>query len=587
MSESIDFSEEQKHYLAGLAAGMKFKLAQPAGEPALPSPDDLALKAQARVLAEGRKLSPEEEAKRTRPPLEAYGDIREHASQGRAPKGMDVFRFKYFGLFHVAPTQDSFMCRLRIPGGILNAHQLKGLAGASELYAGSYADVTTRANLQLREIRPEHALKLLSALAELGIVTKGSGADNIRNVTGSPTAGIDPQELLDTRPLTRELHEFILNNRSMYGLPRKFNVAFDGGGVISALEDTNDIGFAAVRVPEGRSAPAGVYFRVLLAGITGHKDFARDAGVLIRPEEAIETAAALIRVYIENGDRTDRRKARLKYLLDAWGMERYLQETQKLLKRPWRHVPLEACEPRGTVHKHAHIGVHKQVQKGMFYAGVLLPVGRMNAAQMRGIADLSERFGSGTIRLTVWQNLLISDIPSISVPKVRAGLEALGLSCVATNIRGALVACTGNEGCKYAASATKKHALALAQYLEGKVEIDQPMNIHFTGCHHSCAQHYIGDIGLLGTKVELRGEMVEGYHVHVGGGYGAHRSIAREVLQGVPFDELPRKIERICKTYMERRAHNRETFAEFTNRHSLEDLRSFFTNEPSVTPAAR
>ena len=166
------------------------------------------------------------------------------------------------------------MCRLRIPNGILTHWQLAGVADLAERYGGGYAHVTTRANLQIREIEARDAVALIEGLADLGITTKGSGADNIRNVTGSPTAGIDPQELIDTRPFARAWHHHILNHRELYGLPRKFNVAFDGGGAIPVLEDTNDIGFTAVTVREGAGVEPGVWFRLALGGITGHQDFA-------------------------------------------------------------------------------------------------------------------------------------------------------------------------------------------------------------------------------------------------------------------------------------------------------------------------
>ena len=167
------------------------------------------------------------------------------------------------------------MCRLRLPNGILKAAQLAGLADLAERYGGGYAHVTTRANLQIREIEAKNAVAMIEAIQDLGLCSRGSGADNIRNVTGTPTAGIDPGELIDTRPYAREWHFHILNDRSLYGLPRKFNVAFDGGGIIPVLEDTNDIGFQAVQVKEGFGLEPGVWFRLMLGGITGHQRFRR------------------------------------------------------------------------------------------------------------------------------------------------------------------------------------------------------------------------------------------------------------------------------------------------------------------------
>src|SRR3979411_1100960 len=216
------------------------------------------------------------------------------------------------------------MCRLRIPNGILKHWQFSGMADLAERYCGPFCNVTTRANLQVREIPPKHAVALIEGIQDLGLCSRGAGADNIRNVTGTPTAGIDPQELLDTREYAREWHYHILNDRSLTGLPRKFDVAFDGAGKIAVLEDTNYIAFSAVEVKDGFGVDPGVWFRLMLGGITGHKDFARDTGVIVKPADASKVADAIVRVYIAHGDRTDRTRARLKYVLDAWGFDKFL-----------------------------------------------------------------------------------------------------------------------------------------------------------------------------------------------------------------------------------------------------------------------
>ena len=213
-------------------------------------------------------------------------------------------------MFYVAPNQNSYMCRLRLPNGILKAGQLSGLADLAEKYGGGYSHVTTRANLQIREITAANAVAMIEAIQDLGLCSRGSGADNIRNVTGTPTAGIDPQELIDTRPFAREWHFHILNDRSLYGLPRKFNVAFDGAGTIPVLEDTNDIGFQAVAVNDGFGLEPGIWFKLCLGGITGHRDFTRETGVVVRPSDACTVADAVVRVFIDHGNRTDRTKAR-------------------------------------------------------------------------------------------------------------------------------------------------------------------------------------------------------------------------------------------------------------------------------------
>lgn len=599
--ESTPFSDEQKQYLHGLLEGYDARrrtlgvptfastLAAIAGNesPSLldrPSrgAEDIHRTAQDRFLAAGRKLSSEEEAKRQGNPLDVWDDLRRHAEEGRFPKGLDVYRFKFHGLFYVAPAQDSFMCRLRIPNGILTSHQMRGVAEIAERFGGGHADVTGRANLQIREIHPENILAVLTALEDLGLCSRGAGADNIRNITGTPTAGIDAQEIIDTRPLARDLHHHILNHRELYGLPRKFNIAFDGGGTISSLEDTNDIGFAAVRVARDQQAAEGVYFRVLLGGITGHGDFARDAGVILEPRDCLSAAAAMVRVFIDHGDRTDRKKARLKYLLERWGLEKFLSEAEQHFGRSFTRLPPGACEPRGPVRKHGHVGFHPQRQPGFFYAGIVLPMGRMRSEQMRRLADAADRHGSGTIRLTVWQNLLISDVPGSRVPELQVDLLAMGLNWSATNVCGGLVACTGNRGCKYSATDTKGHALALGNYLDARLSLDQPINIHFTGCPHSCAQHAIGDIGLLGVKVAQGEDVVEGYRVFVGGGYGSERGCGREIFRNIPASDLLNLLEGVLRGYLDHRV-GQESFREFTERHSTEALLAVFQLQSRTT----
>src|SRR5829696_363138 len=312
-----DFSSEQKRYLEGFAAGLAIAktargfavgaprseglaAAPPARPPEHEGPEAAGLQAQDRVLQSGGKLSDPEKFKREQHPFDAYDRLKELAAKNEYPKPPDNFRWRYHGLFYVAPAQDSYMCRLRIPNGILKHTQLSGLADIAVRYGGGYAHVTTRANLQIREIEAQHAPAVVEEILDLGLCSRGSGADNIRNITGSPTAGIDPQELLDTRPYAREWHFHILNDRSLYGLPRKFNVAFDGGGIIPVLEDTNDIGFQAVEVKDGFGLAPGVWFRLQLGGITGHKDFARDSGVIVKPQDATKIADAIVRVFIDH-----------------------------------------------------------------------------------------------------------------------------------------------------------------------------------------------------------------------------------------------------------------------------------------------
>ena len=603
--ESRDFSPEQKQYLQGFLSGTNLaRVSQ--GLPELnnlftgsngkghvngaansthtsgpPTPDSLGWQAQNQAVAEGKTLTEQEEAKRKVHPLDQWDDIAQHAAEHRFPKGVDVLSFKYHGLFYVAPAQNSYMTRLRFPNGVITSAQMRIVADIAEQQGGNYAHVTTRSNLQIREIHAEDALVILEQLHEAGIVNKGSGADNIRNITGSVTAGIDPQELIDTRPLTRAMNQYILNHREMYGLPRKFNIAFDGGGKVHTLEDTNDIGFQAVRVGPGHNVPEGIYFRIMLGGITGHQDFARDTGLMVQPEQCVPMAAAIVRVFIDEGDRTDRKKARLKYVIDRIGLDGVMNGAQKHLKFEPLRFPLEKCEARPQSVRNAHIGVHPQKQPGKFYIGVVLPTGKLLPEQMRHLADLADRYGSREMRLTVWQNLLIPNIDEANIEALKKELEVIGLHWDANNIRAGLIACTGSWACKFGLADTKQTAAQIAEYVETKLQLDQPVNIHLTGCPNSCAQHYIGDIGLLGVKVEVGDDMVDGFTIFIGGGYGEEAGIGRELFTEVVSEEVPLKIEAMLAAYMENRAED-ESFVQWARRHQIEQLKEIFESQLAV-----
>jgi ferredoxin-nitrite reductase len=581
---SAGFTPEQKEYLAGFLAGAaKLHLAS--------SVSSLATTAPAEETIFGTPLADvtkQERWKHEEHPLDGWDRILAHAEADKLTDEENTYRFRNYGLFFVGPAQNSFMLRCRIPAGELTAAQLKGLADIADDFGNGKAAITTRSNIQIREIAPRNLVNVLTRLQSLGLTARGSGVDNIRNITASPTAGFDLQEFIDTRPFAHALHHYILNHRELFGLPRKFNVAFEGGGAVDTVADSNDLGFMAVKIVAAnfqgealKDAAAiamdpGVYFRVELAGITGHKQLATDAALLIKPSEVVAVAVAMIRVFIENGDRTDRKKARLKYLIDKWGVEKFLAETQHKLAFPLVKVPLAKCVQRPPALRHGHIGIYRQKQKTKNYIGVVVPVGVMTARQMRRLADLSMNHGSGQVRLTPWQNLLIPDVADAFVETVKRQLVRMGFHHEATNIAGGLVACTGNTGCKWAATDTKGQAIALAEHLNKHVRLEQPINIHLTGCPHSCAQHYIGDIGLQGVKV-AGGSSGEGYNIVFGGGSGANSGIAKEVFKGISFGEVPALLERVLKVYLNQRQSG-ESFTAFTRRHEVKQLQEMFSS---------
>jgi ferredoxin-nitrite reductase len=544
-------------FFAGLAArGLKFSDVEPTPAPDKPgAPEDLIF---------------EERVKRELHPLDAYPQLLENAARNQAPDKENTFRFKWNGLFFLAPNKEAFMARLRIPGGVVRTYQLRELAAVAKELTTGYVQITTRANFQLRLIQPKDAPEVLRRIQAVGLHTRGAGADNIRNLTANPTAGIDSHELINVLPLCQELGQIIINDRAFYDLPRKFNIAYDGGGLIGTVEDTNDIGAKAVKVGDQ------VFFRIALGGATGHKAFARDLGVLVPPGELNQVVAAIVRVYIANGNRADRKKARLKHLLENWTLDQYLAETEKVLGRQLRRAPLDPTEMQypGQSLPHSHIGTHPQKQPGLNFVGVAVPVGQITPKQMLRVAELADLYGSGEIRLTVWQNFIIPNVPDAYVHTLRKALRRVGFNTEQTHLRGGLVACTGNSYCKYAQANTKAHALALADYLEKKLTLDQPLNVHLTGCPHSCAQHYMGDIGLLATKI--RG--AEAYHVFVGGGFGANQAVGRQVFSAIAFEELKQTLEKMLKGFLRRR-EPAETFQKFTQRHDLNTLQAIFSND--------
>jgi ferredoxin-nitrite reductase len=577
---TADFTETQKRFLEGFLSGIDTLRSgqglsgvftpvdedQPVGDG---GPDALHRAAQAETEKDGRKLVKEEEAKRAEPALDIWNKIRANAAAGQFPEGTDVFRYKFHGLFYTAPSQDAYMCRLRLPNGILSSAQTRGVANLADQHAGGYSHVTTRANLQIREIPAESTPNVLMGLQDLGIINRGSGCDNIRNITGDPLAGTDPQALIDTRDLCRSMHYHILYHRELYGLPRKFNIAFNGGGQVRGVSDTNDIDFTAVRAADG-----AIWFRVGIGGVPGHDAFAGETGWLVTPDQCVVTADAILRVFIQTGCRSDRKKARLKYVLEDMGMEAFLEQVSEYLDFEPATDAGGVEEPAGP-DSTAHVGIHETAEAGTYYVGIPLPFGYMSSDQLRGLADVADQYGDGLHRLTVWQNILIAGIPEASLENAKAAIASLGMRWTASYVRAGTIACTGNFGCKFSNSDTKRHAGMLVEHLEDQLELDHPLNIHVTGCPNSCAQHKIGDIGLLGTGVETEDEeMVEGYDVFVGGGFGGERGLGQKLFAKVMAADIPPTVEKVMRAYHANRQSGDETFQAFVGRQGLDGLKA-------------
>ncbi|MBE9236832.1 precorrin-3B synthase [Anabaena aphanizomenioides LEGE 00250] len=507
------------------------------------------------------------------------------------------------GLFYTTPAQDGILSRLRIPGGILNSEQLHAIANIADNYGGGYVDVTNRANLQIREIKQEINIDILQQLQKMGLGSINPAVDHIRNIMTSPITGIDSQELIDTHPLVKAWDEYITENSHLGGLSAKFSVGFDGGGKLSLKHFPNDITLAAVDIDQGgrkepKFFPTGkwghklVYLILHFCG--GEKEkFFINTGILLTPAQCIPFLGALAEVYLQHTDPSSRRKPRLREVIDNLGWENYLQQATEYLSANNLQVAKEIASQNLTqisklanLHDEAkhnnqnnqemyHIGIHEQKQSGLYYIGVVLPLGRLQTWQMRGLADLAAKYGNSNLRLTPWQNLLITDIAQEHIAQVQREIAHLELSYSATNIKSGLVSCSGKRGCAAAATDTKTHALTLGEYLETHITLDSAINIHFSGCVKSCAQHHQSDITLLGVKIEAENESREGYQVYLGD--DTLQQFGRPIYENVTFAELPQLMERMLKVYQMKRVSSQESFREFANRYDISELKQLFT----------
>ena len=541
-------------------------------------PDQPMWDAQDRQLRAGSRLSPEERAKRRQPPNELWARMAELARECRFPDGDDVFLYKFHGLFYVSPAEEAFMCRLRFAGGQIQAHQLRGVADLAERHARPHLQLTVRSNIQLRGIGAGAAIEVLSGLLDLGIVTRGSGGDGVRNVGASPTAGFDERELIDTLPLAQRTHHRVLADRALSAVPRKLTVAFDGGGSVSALAEACDVGFRAVLVPPGEGVAPGVYFRLLLGGATSHSRYGRDAGVLVAPERCVDVLEQVLHLYVEHGDRSNRRRARLAYLIESWGLPRFVTELRARLRAleplgwaapsadamaPLPELPLARCQLPRHPEPFAHVGFHPERTPGRVYVGVVLDGAQLGVEQARGLAGIAEEYGVGELRFTPHQNVLIPGVASARQRDVEAALAALGLSWTASAFRSRLVACTGAPGCQFALGDTKRRAEEIASRLEASGAREQPLSIHISGCHHSCAQHTLADIGLLATRDPGGGS--ELYQLWLGGELLETARFGQKYASQVPASDVPRLLQEVVDDYLNRR-HPDESFHDFVAR---------------------
>ncbi|MBN3899672.1 MAG: ferredoxin--nitrite reductase [Nostoc sp. NOS(2021)] len=453
-------------------------------------------------------------------------------------------RLKWVGVFFRPVTPGKFMMRLRMPNGILTSNQMGVLAQVVQRYGdeGS-ADITTRQNIQLRGIRIEDLPDIFNRFDAVGLTTVQSGMDNVRNITGDPVAGLDADELYDTRELIQQIQDMLTNkgegNPEFSNLPRKFNIAIAGGRDNSVHAEINDLAF----VPAFKEAGEQNFhqktfgFNVLVGGFFSAKrcEAAIPLNAWVAPEDVVTVCRAVLEVYRDRGLRANRQKSRLMWLIDEWGLEKFRAEVESRLGKS---LISAAAKDEIDWEKRDHIGVYKQKQAGLNYAGLHIPVGRLYAEDMFEIARMAEVYGSGEIRFTVEQNIVI---PNIYDSRLAAFLSEPLLEKFSIDpglLTRSLVSCTGAQFCNFALIETKNRALAMIKALEEDLTFTKPVRIHWTGCPNSCGQPQVADIGLMGTKTRKNGKTLEAVDIYMGGKVGKEAHLGTCVIKGIPCEDL-------------------------------------------------
>ncbi|MCZ9354322.1 sulfite reductase SirA [Streptomyces mutabilis] len=460
-----------------------------------------------------------------------------------------------------------FMLRVRVDGGALTTAQLRVIGEISQEFARGTADITDRQNVQYHWIRIEDVPEIWNRLEGVGLSTVTACGDTPRVMIGSPVAGIAEDEIIDGTPALEEMKRRVLNNPAYSNLPRKFKTAISGSPVLDVVHEINDVAFVGVEHPEH-----GPGFDLWVGGgLSTNPKLGVRLGAWVPIDDVPDVYEGVISIFRDYGYRRLRNRARLKFLVADWGAEKFRQVLEdEYLKRKLTDGPAPA-DP--TSRWRDHIGVHRQ-KDGRYYVGFAPRVGRVDGTTLTKIADLAESHGSGRVRTTVEQKMIILDVEQDRVDSLVESLEALDLTARPSTFRRGTMACTGIEFCKLAIVETKARGASLIDELERRLpEFDEPLTINLNGCPNACARIQTADIGLKGQLVlNDRGEQVEGYQVHLGGALGLEPGFGRKVRGlKVTAEELPDYVERVLKRYQAEREDG-ERFATWAARASEESL---------------
>lgn len=533
---------------------------------------------KARVASRKIKGPPaEEQFKTAKHPLDCWEDILKFAREGTGPPAKEWgFRLRWFGLFWEGPRSDTFMLRIKVNGGQITASQLRGIADLTAACGSPFLDVTTRQGIQLRGIPVGHVPPAFKELEAMGLTSMQSGADNVRNLTACAQSGIAPDEIADVSSLALRLKKQFVGNREFANLPRKFNVSLAGCGTNCTHPELHDIAVQAVK----HGDDAGYTVRV--GGQPSNAHFvSQDLQVFLTEDEVLDVCAAIVKVYRDHGNRTNRKQARMSHLVEKWGMHRFREAVERALGRP-----LTRHESDFVIREQEQdpIGFHPQKQDGLSFVGMPFPVGRISVDQARAMARLADEYGSGELRTTNRQNMLLINIPNGRIEALKAEMDRDGIPYGGSPLRAGVTACSGNTYCKLATVEAKERVVNIVEHLEAEKLADNPLNIALSACPNTCANHSVSDIGLQGCKTKVDGETVEAFHVFFGGGTGDDLAFGKHALRQVPGDRINEHLAYAVRVYQKRRQGN-ESFKAFCARYSAAEMAQLFA--PQTYPTSR
>ena len=468
----------------------------------------------------------------------------------------DVQRLKWYGLFLRNPTPGYFMVRVRIPGGRATSAQIGTLADLAGQYGNGLLDLTTRQQFQLRHLKIEDIPEIFKLMDEVGLCSVQTGMDNVRNIMTCPVAGLTSVEILDATGSVHDLTTEIVGNRAYSNLPRKFNMAITGCPENCLHLETQDLALVPALCEVKGAETKG--FNVLAGGKLGSGGYriATPLDIFVPTERVVELVCAILEVYRDHGFRDSRNTARLAFLLDEWGEARFRAAVENRvggdLARAGRDLR------KGAVND--HMGIYRQKSPSLNYVGLKVPVGRIKSENLFQIAKLAETYGTGELRLTPHQAIII---PNVSDKKMGYLTEEPILKKFLYNpspIQRGLVSCVGNDYCNLALIETKSRAVETAQIVEAKLGTElKPITMHWSGCPAGCGNHLVADVGLIGKKIKIKGKSIEAVDVFVGGRSGPNPSPAIKLLEDVPCDVLPEVLSGILPYHSREKMHRSKT----------------------------